>query len=79
MRIFLIQISNSSSQIDFVAIHLLVTSNVLFEKESFIIAGEIYYLSAISIALVSMRYTSMLPTELENDELSNVPLATNSS
>ena len=70
--------SNSSSQVDFVAIHLPETSNVPFEKESFIIPGEVRYLSAIFIALVSTRYTPMLPTELEKDELSNVPLAANS-
>ena len=73
MRTFLIQMSNSPSQVDFVATHLSETSNVLFKKESFIIPMEVCYLSTIFITQVSMRYTSMVPTELEDDELSNVP------
>ena len=49
--------SNSSSQVDFVAIHLPAISNVPFEKESFIIAGEVRYLNVIFITLlVSMKY-----------------------
>ena len=61
--------SNSSSQVDFVAIHLPAISNVPFEKESFIIAGEVRYSNVIFIALlVSMRYTSMLPAELEAEQ-----------
>ena len=64
-EIFSYQISNSSSQVGFVAFYLPEISNVPFEKESFTTLGEVRYLSAIFIAPVSMRYTSMLPAELE--------------